>query len=186
VEHLRPVLIREDGGAPGVNQERRVPGRQEAAAPGCWRRQRRAGHVEQLLAGFRAKPAQPEPPGRRRDLGRVEPRPARDVAGGRGAEPTQITTDEVVEGGVRPHLPWAEPVLGRGVEVGAALRPGPRRRGANKLDPQADAGGTGVPNTSATSRSRWAAAASSAASASLRVRSHPWRRPARTVIASGQ
>ena len=59
VEDLRPVLLGQDPRAAGVDEQRRVPRRQEADRDGLLGiGQRRARDVEQLVAGLGAKAAQ--------------------------------------------------------------------------------------------------------------------------------
>ena len=78
VEDPRAVVLADDQRAAGVDQQRGVPGRQEARRSGDVAGQRRSREVEQLGAVLGGEAAQLEPG--EVDLGRAEAGEARDLA----------------------------------------------------------------------------------------------------------
>jgi len=135
------VLLGEDPSAPGVHEQRRVPGRQEAHRRGGLRgRQRCTREVEQLAALLVPEPAKRQPLERARERAHAHPGPVGDVGARRRTERTEVAADEVLarillgELRLRP-----DPLLGEAVQIGAAPLPCARRRHAHEIDPDPDA-----------------------------------------------
>ncbi len=143
VKDLRAMLLGQDPRPAGVDEQRRVPGRQEADR----RRllgigQRAACDVEQLVAVLGPEAAQAHAVEDRGQLTRRQARVGDDVATRRRAEAGEVAPDELSRGVDRAELRRrADPVLGGGEEVGAAALPRSRGRDADEVDPLADAEG---------------------------------------------
>ena len=141
VEDPRPVLLGQQAGPARVDEQRRVPGGQEARRRGRVRiRQRAAGDVEQLLAGrLRAERPQLEPPEHSAERREREAREARDVLARGGAEAGQVAAHEQVHRVALAHVRLADPVRRGRVEVRAPALPGARRWDARDVEPLVDA-----------------------------------------------
>ena len=87
----------------------------------------------------RRSPARPSRSSERGDVARRQPGERDDVLGRGRAEAAEVAGDEVVHGGVVAQIGRrADPVLGERVEVRATALPGPGRRRAHEVHPQAD------------------------------------------------
>jgi hypothetical protein len=88
VEDLRPVLLGQDAGAAGVDEQARVPRAEEARRGGRgFVGARRAGHVEQVVLAHEVE-AVDDRGGEAGERG--------DVLGGRGAEAGEVAPHEVL------------------------------------------------------------------------------------------
>ena len=131
VEDLRPVLLGQDAGAAGVDEQARVPRAEEARRGGRVRvGARRAGDVEQVAVALEVEAV---------DDGGGEAGERGDVLGGGGAEAGEVAPHEVLLRGPLADLRRADPVLGERVEVGPPPLPRARRRRPHEVDPQPDA-----------------------------------------------
>ncbi len=123
----RPVLLREDAGAPRVDEQDRVPGREEAhRRRRLGVRERSAREIEELAAGLVAEATQREALERGLEQARLHPRPQPDVGARRGPERAEVAADEVVERCLRDRRPPARPSArpsGRGAHVASPTSP---------------------------------------------------------------
>jgi hypothetical protein len=140
VEDAVAVALREDLRASTVDEERRVPHRQEAhRRRRVLGRQRQAREVDELLALLVLEAAQLEALENTRDVRLRDPGPACDVVGPRRAEPGEVPANQNLDPLMLADLLRAHPVLGERVDVGAAAIPGPRGRYADEVEEEADA-----------------------------------------------
>ena len=121
-----------------MDEQRRVPHRQKAhrrgrVGIGQWC----AGDVDELLALFVAEPAELQALQGRLDRGHLETRPVGDVVRRSRAEATEVAANEVIDPLLLGHVLRPDPVLGEGVEVGAAAFPGSGGRNADEVEPEA-------------------------------------------------
>ncbi len=68
----------------------------------------------------------------------VEAGPVGDLGRACGPEPAQVAADDEVAGVRLPDVLRADPVLGRGVQIGSAALPRPGRRHAHEVDEETD------------------------------------------------
>ena len=133
-----------------------------------------------------------------REVAELEAGEARDVGARRRAEAAQVAAHEVVDRLRRGDLHGRDPILGRRVQIGAAVLPGARRRHAHHVQPQADAAGDLLAEQLLDLLAVHRAVGQAAAGACARppaicaavgprtARSHDSRRACRTATANGQ
>ena len=145
-EDPRAVLLAQDLGPPGVDEQQGLPRADEAddrrIAVVVSGGDRQVGQVDERLAVLGAEP--PQRRGRPSD-GAIVARPSvpahdGDLVGRRRSEPGQVATHEVVDGVVVVEVRLGtDPRLGERVQVGPAALPRARRRDPNEVDVHPDA-----------------------------------------------
>ena len=140
-EDTGAVLLRKDLRAAGMDEQRRVPGREEADRGrrlGVGQRQPRQVDelAARLVAKARAARARPSAADDRLDR---QARPVGDLRRRRRPEAAQVAADELARrlGRASSSGSGADPVLGEREQVGPAALPGPRRRHADEVEPDA-------------------------------------------------
>ncbi len=134
--------LRQDLRPACVDEQRRVPGREEARRRlrrGAW--ERRARQVDELAALLVAEAAQAKALRGLLDGGRGEARPVGGVGEARRPEAGEVAAQEDLDALLGRHCRRLEPLVGQGVEVGPAPLPRPGRWRAHQLEP----GGEAVP-----------------------------------------
>jgi len=123
----------------GVDEQGRVPGRQEAwRCRRVGRGKRGTGQVEQFLAVLVPEPPQLHAFESRLDVADREHGPVGDVRLRRRPERGQVAADEQREPFLAGDVLIADPVLGRRVKVGAPLLPGSGGRHPDEVEVDAD------------------------------------------------
>src|SRR3954470_9783451 len=131
VEDLWAVLLRQDPGAAGVDEQRGVPGGQEPDGGGrLWIGQGRARQVEELGAVFRGETAKLELLEDGADPLRVQAHPVGELGERGGTEGCEMAAGDRVNPArlVEPGRRWPEPGLRSRVEIRPPALPRSGRR----------------------------------------------------------